>query len=120
MNICVCISQIIKKCFPIIESQSTESNESNESTESLREQPDKPGYYIDNVSGELKKHTTFSIYFKDFKRRRNERICSICLDEEIKTSFTKTKCNHYYHNHCLRKWCKTNNSCPICRFDNIL
>ena len=114
MDTCVCISQLIKKCFPNIESQSNESNESNETFKGKTE------YYIDNISGQLKKHTSISLYFKNYKKIKNKRICSICFDEEIKISFTKTKCNHYYHNDCLRKWCKISNSCPICRFNNIL
>lgn len=114
MNTCVCISQLIKKCFPIIESPSNESNET------FNEKSDKSEYYIDNVYGEPKKHTTISLYFINYKKIKNERICSICFDEEIKTSFTKTKCNHYFHSHCLRKWCKEKKTCPICRFDDIL
>lgn len=117
MNTCVCISQLIKKCFPIIESPSNESNESNVT---LKEKSDKSEYYIDSVSGKPKKHTTISLYFINYKKIKNERICSICFDEEIKTSFTKTKCNHYFHSHCLRKWCKISNDCPLCRRTNII
>lgn len=119
MNTCICISPLIKKCFPIIESQSNESNESDESDETF-EKSDKSEYYIDSISGKPKKHTSILLYFQNYKKIKNERICSICFDEEIKTSFTKTKCNHYYHSRCLKKWCKISNSCPICRFDNIL
>ncbi len=42
--------------------------------------------------------------------------CSICLDEiNIITDMEITECFHIFHNDCLKTWCKTNNSCPLCR-----
>ena len=42
--------------------------------------------------------------------------CSICLNNVSNTTkTTKTICGHYFHSDCLNQWCKSNNTCPICR-----
>ena len=42
--------------------------------------------------------------------------CCVCLCEmNIHSDFVKTKCGHYYHKKCLNEWCKTHNTCPLCR-----
>lgn len=49
--------------------------------------------------------------------------CSICLGNiHLNDSISITKCNHVYHEHCLRKWLTeecTTPSCPTCR-NNLL
>ena len=45
-------------------------------------------------------------------------ICPICMGTEM-TNFV-TSCNHHFHNECLFRWCSQNNSCPICRSQNIM
>ncbi|CAL0333764.1 unnamed protein product [Lupinus luteus] len=43
-------------------------------------------------------------------------ICSICLDDlSIGSEATRMPCSHVYHNHCIVKWLKTCNTCPLCR-----
>ena len=47
--------------------------------------------------------------------------CSICLEnfkEEDKVILTE--CSHLYHHECLTKWFEKNNSCPICRKENLV
>ena len=39
-------------------------------------------------------------------------VCSICLSAMKKAR--KTKCNHFFHGHCLRRCLKEKNSCPYC------
>ena len=49
--------------------------------------------------------------------------CSICFEEIIKSDFTNnytTKCCHTFHVNCLKEWCKTNNSCPMCRTKDVM
>ena len=50
--------------------------------------------------------------------------CAICLTSCIhqdgnSTNLHITTCGHTYHYSCIRRWCQTNNSCPICRRTNI-
>ena len=50
--------------------------------------------------------------------------CAICLTSCIhqdgnSTNLHVTTCGHTYHYSCIRRWCETNNSCPICRQTNI-
>lgn len=43
--------------------------------------------------------------------------CSICFDElnEYAYNYTKTICDHSYHEPCILKWYDTSQTCPICR-----
>ena len=41
--------------------------------------------------------------------------CSICFESIGHTALCVTKCKHMFHTGCINKWCKTNNSCPLCR-----
>jgi hypothetical protein len=41
-------------------------------------------------------------------------LCVVCL--ETTTPYPNTlPCGHKFHKHCIRKWAKLYNSCPICR-----
>lgn len=42
-------------------------------------------------------------------------VCSICFDEMI--SAKVTKCNHFFHSMCLRKWLYVQDKCPMCHTD---
>lgn len=39
-------------------------------------------------------------------------VCSICYQEL--TTARITKCNHYFHSVCLRKWLYLQDICPLC------
>ena len=45
-----------------------------------------------------------------------ENECSICL-ESMTTNIIKLKCNHYFHNKCIKLLYNTyhRNNCPLCR-----
>lgn len=44
--------------------------------------------------------------------------CSICKhDYEVGEKVKSLPCEHLYHTECIDTWFKTNNSCPICRFE---
>ena len=42
-------------------------------------------------------------------------VCPICFDEL--TCARVTRCNHFFHNICLRKWLYVQNKCPLCHVD---
>ena len=45
-----------------------------------------------------------------------DKTCSICLSDfnnEDKVSITE--CDHIYHNDCIKKWLRINNTCCICK-----
>ena len=48
-----------------------------------------------------------------------EDACAICLNNVTNDIFI-SKCNHKFHNNCIKEWCKKNNSCPYCREKNII
>ena len=56
--------------------------------------------------------------------RRRE--CAICFSSQYSDNpysperFYSTPCDHHFHFHCLETWCRTNNSCPTCRFDTVM
>ena len=43
------------------------------------------------------------------------KICSICLNNICEKKIIQTKCNHFFHEKCLKKWLKLRNMCPLCR-----
>ena len=42
-------------------------------------------------------------------------VCAVCLCPM--KSARKTKCNHYFHGHCLRRCLNQRPSCPLCNSD---
>ena len=53
-------------------------------------------------------------------------ICSICLESYFVDSYIHNKrkfvtiCNHVFHYDCIHFWAEQNNSCPVCRTDNLI
>ena len=41
--------------------------------------------------------------------------CSICLDTFNNNQTKLRYCNHVFHLKCISIWCKTSNTCPVCR-----
>ena len=53
-------------------------------------------------------------YIEDIKTYEGE--CSICYNNyEDDNDTGKLKCNHIFHNTCIKKWFNTSGTCPICR-----
>lgn len=60
---------------------------------------------------------------------RDSDVCSICLESGFVGSCSdnvyndqskfKTTCSHVFHYKCIRRWCSSNNCCPMCRTENI-
>ena len=48
----------------------------------------------------------------------NNKICPICM-EDMKTQdkIVQLKCDHQYHENCIKEWLKINRICPTCRND---
>ncbi|KAF8790662.1 RING finger protein 145 like protein [Argiope bruennichi] len=40
--------------------------------------------------------------------------CAICLNDVLKHVGCITRCNHFFHSYCLRKWLNERKTCPIC------
>ena len=91
MNICIYINNIIKFLF----------------------------LSTNNKNGKNNKNTSkILLYFINYKKQQQQQQrCIICLDKN-KKNLIKTKCNHYYHKECIKKWCEISNTCPACRFIN--
>lgn len=58
------------------------------------------------------------------KIRSNDNLlldeCSICLERYDKNNkIMNLKCRHTFHQECITKWLKDNNTCPQCR-ENII
>ena len=54
------------------------------------------------------------------KRKRNQKTCSICLEQIPRSQLITTGCNHHFHSNCLKIWCDTNElenevTCPYCK-----
>ncbi|CAN8014263.1 unnamed protein product [Ixodes persulcatus] len=46
--------------------------------------------------------------------------CSICLEDlDGSSKQMQTSCGHSFHEHCLEKWYKTDQSCPNCRTPSL-
>ena len=43
--------------------------------------------------------------------------CPICLNpfERLKKVYEVIACGHKFHSHCLLRWIKTGENCPLCR-----
>lgn len=42
----------------------------------------------------------------------NNDVCAICYQDM--TSAKLTRCNHFFHGVCLRKWLYVQDTCPLC------
>ena len=60
--------------------------------------------------------------FKPYSFSENKLLsCPICIESiHLNETIVTTKCNHIFHNECLKKWLtdsSVNNNCPSCRTD---
>ncbi|XP_035232732.1 protein TRC8 homolog isoform X2 [Stegodyphus dumicola] len=68
----------------------------------------------------LKKRRTISRCVTSLPKASEEEIvfmggvCAICYDDLRKVVSHITRCNHFFHGYCLRKWLDERNICPIC------
>nr|XP_015908679.1 protein TRC8 homolog isoform X2 [Parasteatoda tepidariorum]XP_015908680.1 protein TRC8 homolog isoform X2 [Parasteatoda tepidariorum] len=46
--------------------------------------------------------------------KKEDGVCAICLNDISKHITCITRCNHFYHSYCLRKWLCERKTCPIC------
>ncbi|XP_039451261.1 uncharacterized protein LOC120430246 isoform X3 [Culex pipiens pallens] len=46
----------------------------------------------------------------------HEGDCAICMDDVTLSASRKfLPCGHAFHGHCIGRWLRSNNSCPVCR-----
>ena len=54
----------------------------------------------------------------------NQIECSICQNDDttnVRRKYSiKTMCGHSFHFDCLKRWCDSNESCPMCRSDELI
>ena len=65
----------------------------------------------------------YNLYFKDKGAKdSNIRNCVICFENINYENLIILKCDHYFHEGCIKKWLVRNLNCPICRnnFNEIL
>ena len=58
--------------------------------------------------------------FKHLKKYSalKEEKCPICLQKYKGADMIKEfPCKHIFHKHCILKWIKTSNKCPLCKYD---
>jgi hypothetical protein len=51
------------------------------------------------------------VYFK-----KENILCSICLNDKTDNIIRKLVCNHFFHIDCIEMWLSDNNNCPMCRY----
>jgi len=51
---------------------------------------------------------------EDPKRIVPVKLCAICHEEDSVVRHT-LRCNHSFHLHCIFKWLRVKNTCPLCR-----
>ena len=45
-----------------------------------------------------------------------ESMCAICHDDlNLNEEASLLPCDHFFHGECVKRWLRTNNSCPVCR-----
>ena len=55
------------------------------------------------------------------KKEGENNNCIICLEEfDIGDSVTTLPCVHLFHTDCIKNWLKSQNHCPICKFEITL
>ena len=55
------------------------------------------------------------------KKEGNNNECVICLEEYDRgESITTLPCLHLFHTDCIRSWLKSNNNCPVCKYEITL
>ena len=54
----------------------------------------------------------------NFYNDNNDPSCNICFDDYHEDNNARLlRCGHFFHKTCIDKWFKTNNTCPVCRFN---
>ena len=43
--------------------------------------------------------------------------CVICYQGCGRKVVVQTRCNHFFHNACIKKWLKIKTNCPLCNTD---
>ena len=55
------------------------------------------------------------------KKEGENTECVICLEVfDVGDSITTLPCVHLFHTDCIKSWLKSNNHCPICKFEITL
>jgi len=61
---------------------------------------------------------SFKNHIISSKQVEDKEECSICMESyKLNESVYNLPCEHQYHKECIKTWLKSNNTCPICRYE---
>ena len=95
------LQNIVQSKVPVI-FRSTDLNFSHEKTSLLHSIPNQDA----------------TITNSDTEKGYEYGVCPICLDDFVEgndIAFSKGKCKHVFHLHCLQHWLMQSDECPMCR-----
>ena len=73
-------------------------------------------YYIHLFKRLHNKFLNKDLEFTETSFATRDTRCTVCLDDISAGNRTAlTKCGHYFHQKCLRRWLEVKNTCPICK-----
>ncbi len=49
------------------------------------------------------------------RKKMDQTVCSICLDELTPNSVSTRSCTHLFHRACIERWIMYKDTCPYCR-----
>ena len=55
----------------------------------------------------------------DETTKKEENVCTICLQELEEESYEIKACGHCFHSTCIKAWISRSLSCPVCRKDIV-
>ena len=68
-----------------------------------------------NVVDEMINNLEVNVINEDFGKFSGK-ICIICQDYfKIGEKYINLPCTHFFHEHCIKRWIKTKNICPLCK-----
>ena len=74
-----------------------------------------PPLSIQRLSTEHSDSSSTNLLKYNYVEKYNDDSCSICLEVFInKEQLVILKCNHLYHEECIKKWNQIKNICPLC------
>lgn len=132
--VCICFGLvvlsfiIIINCFDTRQSYNNHIQQSNINTNmqvnidqlrsNIAEIEENTREYMDQITINIDNNI---FNFNEYKKKYSENItldnnvCSICLEVINNNYFCFKKCNHVYHNECLKTWLNIKKCCPNCR-----
>lgn len=75
---------------------------------------------INNAIKNIQKRIRGELIRNKLARLRKYKICAICLEKMYyKNCIFLKDCDHIFHNCCITRWIKIENTCPNCRTEIV-